>query len=140
MAAALVTALLSTSRKTGIALAADRALNVGLFGKEAEGWLIGIFATTTKTKNKVKGGVLLDGIVLEGVAVLELLTSEDKTLLVWWDTFLVLDFSLDILDTVGWFNFEGDVLAGKSLNEDLHSKREGQNRLQLFNFNLQIKI
>ena len=36
MATALMAALFSTSRKTGIALAADRALNVGLFGKEAE--------------------------------------------------------------------------------------------------------
>ena len=70
----------------------------------------------------MKGRILLDRVVLKGVAILELLTSEDKTLLVWWDTFLVLDFSLDILDTVCWLDFEGDVLAGQGLDEDLHSK------------------
>ena len=122
MAAALVAALLCTGGKTGIAFAADRALNVSLFGKEAEGWLIAIFATTTKAENKVKGRVLLDGIILKSVSVFELLASEDKTLLIWWDTFLVLDFSLNILNAVGWLNLKGDVLAGQSLDEDLHSK------------------
>jgi hypothetical protein len=27
-----------------------------------------------------------------------LLTSKDKTLLFWWDTFLILDFLLDVFD------------------------------------------
>ena len=77
----------------------------------------------------MKGRVLLDGVVLEGVAVLELLTSEDQTLLIWWDTFLVLDLGLDVLDSVSWLDLKSDVLASESLNEDLHFSKAGPNRL-----------
>ena len=122
MAATLVAALLSASGKAGIAFTADRALNVGLFGKKTERWLIAIFATTTKAENKVKGRILLDGIILKSVAVFELLASENKTLLVWWDTLFVLDLSLDVLNAVGWLNLESNVLARKGLDEDLHEK------------------
>ena len=68
----------------------------------------------------MKGAVLLDRVVLECVAVLELLASEDEALLIWRDTFLVLNLGLDVLDPVSWLDFEGDVLASEGLNEDLH--------------------
>ena len=127
MAAPLVPALFSTGRKASIALTADAPLNVGLFGEELEGWLVGIFATTTpKAKDEVEGGVLLDGVVLEGVAVLELLASEDQTLLIGWDSFLVLNLGLDVLDSVGWLNLEGDMFASEGLDEDLHWKGQAK--------------
>ena len=76
--------------------------------------------TTTESKDKVECGILLYGIVLKCVAVFELLASEDESLLVWWDTFLVLDLGLDVFDSVCWFDFECDVLACECLHEDLH--------------------
>ena len=48
----------------------------------------------------MEGGILLDAVVLKRVAVLKLLASEDKTLLVWRDTLLVLDLGLDVLNPV----------------------------------------
>jgi hypothetical protein len=42
--------------------------------------------TTAKAEDKVEGGLLLNVVVREGAAVLELLASEDKTLLVGRDT------------------------------------------------------
>jgi len=39
----------------------------------------------------VEGALLLDVIVGEGAAVLQLLAGEDQTLLVWGNSFLVLD-------------------------------------------------
>ena len=71
----------------------------------------------------MESGVLLNGVVLKGVAILKLFTSEDETLLVWWNTFLVLDLGLDVFNPVGWLDFEGDVLAGEGLNEDLHLEK-----------------
>ena len=71
---------------------------------------------TTKSKNEVECGVLLDGIVLKCVAVFELFAGKDKSLLVWWDAFLVLDLGLDVFDSVCWFNLERDVLAGECLD------------------------
>ena len=76
--------------------------------------------TTSKSEDEMEGGLLLDVVVGEGSAILELLTSEDKSLLIRRNTFLVLDLSLDILDGVRGLDVEGDSLAGEGLNEDLH--------------------
>jgi len=62
--------------------------------------LLTLLTTTTETKNKVKGGLLLDVVVGESAAVLKLLSSEDKTLLIRWDSLLVLDLSFDVVDCV----------------------------------------
>jgi hypothetical protein len=48
----------------------------------------------------MESGFLLDVVVGKGSAILELLTSEDKSLLIGRDTFLVLDLGLDILNSV----------------------------------------
>jgi hypothetical protein len=46
--------------------------------------------TTTQAEHQVKGGLLLDVVVGEGAAVLELLASEDQALLIRGNSFLVL--------------------------------------------------
>ena len=76
--------------------------------------------TSTEAENQVQGRLLLDVVVAESPAVLELLTSEDQALLVGGNTLLVLNLSLDVLDRVGSLDVESDSLAGESLNEDLH--------------------
>ena len=40
----------------------------------------------------MEGGLLLDVVIGEGTAILELLAGEDQTLLIGRNTFLVLDF------------------------------------------------
>ena len=63
---------------------------------------------------------LLDIVVREGTAILKLLSSKDQTLLIWGNSLLVLDFGLDILNSIGSFDLEGDGLARKGLHENLH--------------------
>jgi len=60
----------------------------------------------------MEGGLLLDVVVGEGSAILKLLSSEDETLLVRGDPFLVLDLGLYIVDSVGRLDLESDGLAG----------------------------
>ncbi len=60
----------------------------------------------------MEGGLLLDVVVREGAAILELLASEDQTLLVRRDALLVLNLALDIVDGIRGLNLEGDGLAG----------------------------
>uniref|UniRef100_A0A3B6MLY6 Uncharacterized protein n=2 Tax=Triticinae TaxID=1648030 RepID=A0A3B6MLY6_WHEAT len=55
---------------------------------------------TTEAEHQVKGGLLLDVVVRQSAAILELLTSKDQTLLVRWDALLVLDLRLHIVDGV----------------------------------------
>jgi len=67
--------------------------------------------TTTKTENKMKSALFLDVIVRESATIFQLFSSKNKTLLVWWDTFLVLDFSLHILDGIRWLDLKSDGLS-----------------------------
>jgi len=66
-------------------------------------------------EHKVQSALLLDVIVLESAAVLELLASEDQTLLIRGDALLVLDLGLDGVDGVGALNLEGDGFACECL-------------------------
>jgi len=47
--------------------------------------------TTTETKDQVESRLLLDVVIRQSATVLELLASEDQSLLVRWDTLLVLN-------------------------------------------------
>jgi hypothetical protein len=80
---------------------------------------------TAQAEHEVQGRLLLDVVVRESAAVLELLASEDQALLVWGDALLVLDLGLDVLDRVGWLNLERDGLAREGLDEDLRAVGEG---------------
>ena len=77
--------------------------------------------STAETEDEMESGLLLDVVVGEGSTVFELLASEDESLLVGRDALLVLDLSLDVVDSVRGLDLEGDGLAGESLYEDLHS-------------------
>jgi hypothetical protein len=76
--------------------------------------------TTTKAEDEMEGGLLLDVVIRESAAILKLLASENQSLLVRGDALLVLNLGLDIVDSVGRLNLEGDGLAGQGLDEDLH--------------------
>ena len=68
----------------------------------------------------MEGGLLLDVVVGEGSAVLELLAGEDEALLIRRDPLLVLNLGLDLLDCVSVLNVQSDRLAGEGLDEYLH--------------------
>jgi len=68
--------------------------------------------STSSSRHEVKGRVLLNFVVLEGSAVLELLATKVDSLLVCGDAVLVLDLNSDGFDGVGLFNLEGDGLSG----------------------------
>jgi hypothetical protein len=57
---------------------------------------------------------------VEQRSVLKLLPGEDQTLLIRRNALLVLNIRLDVFDSVGRLNLEGDVLASEGLHEDLH--------------------
>src|SRR3546814_21014476 len=77
--------------------------------------------SSAKAEHQVEGGLLLDVVVGQGAAVLQLLACEDEALLVWRDALLVLDLLLHVLDGVRRLDVEGDGLASQGLDEDLHS-------------------
>ena len=92
-----LTTVCSSWWQSSVTLSADRLVTVVLRSKGLQGWLDD---TTSQSENQVKSGLLLDVVVRQGSAILQLLTSKDQSLLVWWNTLLVLDLGLDIVDGV----------------------------------------
>jgi len=84
--------------QTSVALAADHLVAVVLGGKGLER---GLDDATTETEDQVESRLLLDVVVGQGAAILELLAGEDETLLVRRNALLVLDLALHIVDGVG---------------------------------------
>jgi hypothetical protein len=78
----------------------------------------------------VKSRLLLDVVVREGTAILELLACEDQALLVGRDALLVLDLRLDVVNRVGRLDLERNRLAGKRLDEDLHATTQAEDEVQ----------
>merc|ERR1712176_372837 len=78
----------------------------------------------------MQGTLLLDIIVGEGSSIFQLLSSKDQSLLVWGNSFLVLNFGLDVLNGIRWFHLEGDGLASEGLDEDLHTSSQSKNQMQ----------
>merc|ERR1719431_869228 len=91
---------------------------------------LGLGGAATEPEHKVEGALLLDVVVGEGPAVLQLLAGEDEPLLVRGDALLVLDLGLDVLDGVRRLHLEGDGLAGQGLHEDLHPSAEPEHEVE----------
>merc|ERR1712100_209751 len=89
-----------------------------------------ISLSTSKSEDQVESGFLLDVVVRKGSAILKLLTGEDKSLLIWWDAFLVLDLGLDVFNGVSWLDIKGDGLTSESLDEDLHTTSESEDEME----------
>ena len=68
-------------------------------------------ATTTQTEHEVERGLLLNVVIRKSATVLELLSSENQTLLIWGDSLLVLNLSLHVLDGVRRLDVESDRLS-----------------------------
>jgi hypothetical protein len=115
-----LSAVRGTRRKTSVADTADGLLAVVLGSKSLQRWLND---TTTETEDQVESGLLLNVVVGKGSAIFKLLTSEDQSLLVRRNALLVLDLGLNVVDSIGRLNLEGDGLAGQSLDENLHFVR-----------------
>jgi len=86
--------------------------------------------TTSQPQDQMKGRLFLDVIVRKSSSILQLLTSKDQPLLIRWDSLLVLDLGLDVLNGVTGLNLQGDGLASQGLHEDLHSTSKSQNQMK----------
>ena len=87
--------------------------------------LLALLAAATQPEHQVQRRLLLDVVVRERAAVLELLAREDEALLVRRDAFLVLNFLFDVVDRVRGLDVERDGLASECFYEDLHCVSAG---------------
>ena len=68
----------------------------------------------------MKRRLLLDVVIGECVSIFELFASKDQTLLIRWDTLLVLNLGLDVFNCVGRLDVERDCFARECFDENLH--------------------
>ena len=80
---------------------------------------MGESVSTSESEDEMEGGLFLDVVILESSAVLKLLSGEDESLLIWGNSFLVLDLGLDSFDGVSLLNLEVEGLV-VGLDENLH--------------------
>ena len=81
--------------------------------------LLALLAAAAQAQHQVQSALLLDVVVRQRAAILELLAREDQTLLVRRDALFVLDLGLDVLNRVRGLNLQGDGLSRQCLNENL---------------------
>merc|ERR1719419_374086 len=86
--------------------------------------------TSTESQDQMEGRFFLDVVVTQCATIFKLLTSKDKTLLVWWNSFLILNLSFEIDDGIAWFHFKSDGLSSEGLHEDLHTSTKSQNQME----------
>jgi len=72
----------------------------------------------------------LDVVVREGSAIFKLLSGKNESLLVWRDTFFILDLGFDVLNGVCWLNIEGDGFTSEGLDEDLHTSSKSEDEME----------
>ena len=78
----------------------------------------------------MKGRFFLNVVVREGSAILELLAGEDESLLIGWDSLLVLNLGFNVFDGIRWLNVKSNGLSGESLNENLHTSPESKHQVE----------
>jgi len=82
--------------------------------------------TTSKSKNKMESRFLLDIIISKSSTIFQLLTSKDQTLLVRRNTFLILNFLLDILNGITGFNIQSNSFTSQCLDFLLDMRQDGE--------------
>jgi len=86
--------------------------------------------TSSQSEDKMEGGLLLDVVVGEGSSIFQLFSSKDQPLLVWRNSFLVLDLGFYIFDGIRRLNFQGNGLASQGLHKDLHTSSQPQDKMK----------
>ena len=69
------------------------------------------FTTSTETKDQMESGLLLNVIIRKSTSILELLSSKDQTLLIWGNSLLILDLSLDVLNGIRGLDVQSNCLS-----------------------------
>jgi len=85
---------------------------------------------SSETEHKMESWFLLDVIIWKSAAILQLFASKDETLLIWRNTFLILDLSFDIFNSIRWLYLKGDSFTSQGFDEDLHTSSETKYKME----------
>ena len=100
-------------RKSGVAFSADHLVALVLSGESGKNWLDlhGTHTTTSKSEDEMESGLFLDVVIRESSTVFKLLSGEDESLLIWGNTFFILNLSFDVFDGVSRLDVKGNCFT-----------------------------
>jgi len=67
--------------------------------------------TSSKSQYKMESRFFLDVVIGESSAIFQLLARKNESLLIGRNALLILNLSLDVFNSVGWLNVQGDSLT-----------------------------
>ena len=81
--------------ESGVAFSANHLVAFVLSGKSSKNWLNlhGSHTSTSKSEDQMESRFFLDVVIRESSSIFELLTCEDESLLIWGNTFFILNLS-----------------------------------------------
>ncbi len=85
---------------------------------------------TSKSEDKMESGLLLNIVVRKCATILKLFASKDQSLLVWGNTFLILNFSFHIFNRVRGLNLKGNCFTSEGLDKDLHASSKPEDQVE----------
>jgi len=86
--------------------------------------------TSSKPKHQMQSWFFLDIVVWKCTSIFKLFASKNETLLIWRNSFFILDFCLHILNCVRRFNFKCDGFSSKGFDKNLHSSSQSQHKMK----------
>jgi len=86
--------------------------------------------SSSKAKNQMKRRLFLDIVITQGSSIFQLLSSKYQSLLIWWNSFFVLNFCFNIFNGIRSFNLKSYGLSSKCLHKDLHSSSKAKNQMK----------
>merc|ERR1719334_1855657 len=117
MSTFLLSAVLGTRMQPCITLTTDHLIAIILLCQQSQ---TGFNNTTTQTQHQMQSRLLLNIVVRKSSPIFQLFSSKNQTLLVWRNSFLILDLGFNIVDGVTGFNLKGDGLTSQCFHKDLH--------------------
>ena len=81
--------------ESGVAFSANHSFAFVLSSESSKYWLDfhGSHTSTSKSEDEMKSGLFLDVVIRKSSSIFELLSGEDKSLLIWRNTFFILNLS-----------------------------------------------
>ena len=79
---------------------------------------------------QVKSRIYPNIVVIQSTAIFQSLPVNEKTLLIRWDSFCVLNFCFHIHNSVCRFHFQSDHLSSPCFYKDLHASTKYDNQVE----------
>lgn len=92
------------------------------------------FSSSSQSQYQVNSWFFWNVVVSKSSFIFKLLSSENKSLLVCWDTFLVSNFLFQWFDTFVGFDLDSHSSSSKSFDKNLHTAPQSQDQMNSWLF------